>query len=339
MCADVESLRSHLVESLGVLCSGRQHPDPQQTFSEWIKSLPTLETLERERRYQQEQRQRQILEQQYQREAIRRRERDECTLMSANDYNVPEESELSVQQQKHEQILRMQAEIRRLEQGDLNEDPKLKVNAKGEQGPSKKEKLAIQERQRLQQLEDQRREGRELERMRREDLYYVERILEAKAKAKEEQEKREKSGALQKNALEEQQKHIARMRLLYAEKRIADRETLAMRAEDLLSRQMRFREAEKLKEELQNEWHERKVMQTEEHDSRSRWMLWDRMMAKQQEAELKQQRAEARRLKRQQLRQEKEARAAWIECWDENGNRYFYNSITGISQWEAPPTS
>ncbi|KAE9023955.1 hypothetical protein PF010_g1669 [Phytophthora fragariae] len=336
MCADVESLRSHLVESLETLCSGRQHPDPQQTFSDWIKSLPTLETLEREHRYQQEMRQRQILEQQYQREAIRRRERDECTLMYVNDYNVPEENELSVQQEKHEQILRMQAEIRQLEQSDLSGDSKIKVKANGEQELSKKEKLAIQERQRLLQLEDQRHEGRELERMCREDLYYVERILQAKAKAKEEQQKREKSEVLQKNGIEEQQRYIARMRLLDEEKRVAEREAIGMRMEDLFGRQIRFREAEKVKERLQNEWHERKKMQAEEHECRSQWILWDRMLDKQHQEELKQQRAEARSLKRQQLRQEKEIKAAWIESWDESGNRYFYNSITGMSQWEPP---
>jgi hypothetical protein len=337
-CADVERLRSHLVGSLEVLCSGRQHPDPEQSFSQWIKSLPTLDTLERERQYQQEMRQRQVLEQQYQREVSRRRERDECTQMHANDFNVPEESELSVQQARHERFLQMRAEMRQLEQRDSDDDA-----AKGPTEEStavgtltKKEKLAMQERQRLLHLEAQRREARELEKMRREDLYYVERILAAKAKAKEEHEKLKNSGDLKKNALEEQQKHIARMRLLDEEKRLAERESSSMRVEDLFGRQLRFREAEKAKEELRNEWRERKAMQAEEHDCRSRWILWDRALLQQEQEELRQQRAQARRLKREQEREERELRAAWVASWDDNGNLYYYNTLTGTSQWEAP---
>ncbi|GMF13479.1 unnamed protein product [Phytophthora lilii] len=311
MCADAESLRSHLVRSLEILCSGRQHPDPHQSFSDWIKSLPTLETLERERQYQQEMRQRQILEQQYQREALRRREREESVIMQLNDYNVPKESELTVQQEKHEHFRRMQAEIRQLERSGSDDDT-----------PNEKLKGEFC--------------ANALEKMRREDLYYVERILQAKAKTKEEQDKRERTATNQASAIEEQRKLIARMRLLDEEKRLADRESMGMRVEDLLGRQMRFREAEKKKEELQNEWHERRTMHAEEHDCRSRWTLWDRSLAHQQEEVLRQQRAEARRLKRQQQREEKEIRAAWVESWDENGNKYYYNAVTGLSQWKSP---
>ncbi|OWZ23303.1 hypothetical protein PHMEG_0001851 [Phytophthora megakarya] len=334
MCADVENLRDHLIRSLDVLCCGRQHPDPQQSFSEWIKSLPTLETLERERQYQQEMRQRLVLEHQYQREAQRRHERDECMQMYSNDYRVPEESELSIQKQKHEQFLRMQAEMREFEQLDLSDDALNPIT--DATIPTKKEKLEIQERQRLQQLEYQRREYRELEKMRREDFYYVEQILKSKAKAKEEQEKRARSAKPQRNVFEEQQKHIARMRVLDKEKRLREREICGMQLEDLFGRQLRFREAEKAKEELRSEWRERKSMQVEEHDCCTRWVLWDRAFAKQQQEETKQQRAQARRLKRQQLREENEIRAAWVESWDENGNRYFYNTVTGGSQWEVP---
>ncbi|KAL3671818.1 hypothetical protein V7S43_002487 [Phytophthora oleae] len=274
-------------------------------------------------------RQRQILEQQYQKEAQRRHEREECQLMYANDLNVPEENELSKQHQKHEQFLRMQAEIRELEQHDSS-------IVTPDTTSTMKEKRAIQERQRLLELENERRERRELEKMRREDFYYVERILQAKAKAKEEEEKREKSRKLQKNPLEEQQKKIARMRLLDEEKRIAERETNGMRLEDLLGRQRRFCEMEKVKEQVQNEWREMKTMRTEEHECRSRWMLWDRALVQQQQEELKQQRAEARRLRRQQQREENEMKAAWVESWDHDGNKYYYNSISGVSQWEAP---
>ncbi|KAF4041983.1 putative WW domain-containing protein [Phytophthora infestans] len=328
-CDDVERLRSHLVSSLGILCIGRQHPDPQQSFAEWIKSLPTLETLQLERQQQQEMRQRQILEQQYQREAQRRHERDECNIMHGNDYNVPEENEVSIRQQKHKQFLRMQAEMRQLEQRGTADST---VNRTEEM----KEKRAAQERQRLLQLDDQRRERRESEKMSREDLYYVERILRAKAKAKEEQGKRERRADHQKNAIEEQQRRIARMRLLDEEKRLAERESSGMRLEDLLGRQIRLREAEKAKEVLHNEWRERKTMQAEEHDCRSRWILWERALIKQQQEELKQQRAEARRRKRHQQREERELRDAWTETWDNDGNKVFYNSITGTSQWEVP---
>ncbi|KUF96942.1 hypothetical protein AM588_10010263 [Phytophthora nicotianae] len=281
-------------------------------------------------------RQRQILEQQYQREALRRREREECVLMQGNDYNIPEENELSIRQQKHQQFLCMQAEMRQLEQRDSNEDSPMLTTEADTKETTMKEKRANQERQRLFQLEDQQREGRELEKMSREDLYYVERIIRAKAKAKEEQKKREKSGDLKKNAIEEQQRHIARMRLLDEEKRLAERESSGMQLEDLLGRQIRLREAEKAKEELNNEWRERKAMQSEEHDCRSRWTLLERALIKQQQEELKQQRAEARRLKRQQQREEREVRAAWVESWDDNGNKYYYNSITEVSQWEVP---
>ncbi|KAL4109240.1 hypothetical protein PRIC1_000942 [Phytophthora ramorum] len=172
--------------------------------------------------------------------------------------------------------------------------------------------------------------------MRREDLYYVERIKQAKAKAKEDRERRERNVALQTSAIDEQRQRIARMRMLDEEKRMAEREMIAMRAEDLFGRQMRYREAEKAKEELHNEWRERKAMQAEEHDCRSRWTLWERALVRQQQEELKQQRAEARRLKRQLQREEEEAKAAWIESWDQNGNKYYFNSATGVSQWEAP---
>ncbi|EEY67749.1 uncharacterized protein PITG_17980 [Phytophthora infestans T30-4] len=300
-----------------------------QSFAEWIKSLPTLETLQLERQQQQEMRQRQILEQQYQREAQRRHERDECNIMHGNDYNVPEENEVSIRQQKHKQFLRMQAEMRQLEQRGTADST---VNRTEEM----KEKRAAQERQRLLQLDDQRRERRESEKMSREDLYYVERILRAKAKAKEEQGKRERRADHQKNAIEEQQRHITRMRLLDEEKRLAERESSGMRLEDLLGRQIRLREAEKAKEVLHNEWRERKTMQAEEHDCRSRWILRERALIKQQQEELKQQRAEARRRKRHQQREERELRDAWTETWDNDGNKFFYNSITGASQWEVP---
>ncbi|KAG3197030.1 hypothetical protein PC128_g7144 [Phytophthora cactorum] len=335
-CADVESLRNHLISSLEILCFGRQHPDPQQPFSEWIKSLPTLESLQLERQYQQEMRQRQILEQQYQRETQRRRERNECILMQGNDYNVPEENELSIRQQKHQQFLCMQAEIRALEQRDSNEEKNICRTEASTREPTIKETRVIQERLRLLQLDDQRREGRELEKMCREDLYYVERILRAKANAKEEQEKRERSGDLQKNVIQEQQRHIARMRLLDEEKRLAERESSGMRLEDLFGRQIRLREAEKAKEELNHDWRERKTMQAEEHDCRSRWTLWERALIKQQQEELKILRVEERRRKRQQQREEREIRVAWVENWDIGGNKYYYNSITGISQWEVP---
>ncbi|GMF44572.1 unnamed protein product [Phytophthora fragariaefolia] len=334
MCADVENLRNHLIESLEVLCTGRQHPDLQQTFTEWIKSLPTLEKLERERQYQHEIRQRQILEQQYLREVIRRREREESQSMHTNDFNVPKESEISMQHGKYQQVLRMQAEIRQLEQRELNDATQTgPVNS---QELSGKEKLMVQERLRLIQLENQRREGRELEKMRREDLYYVEHILQAKAKAKEEQEKREQSGKMEKNSIEVHQRYITQMRVKDEEKRVAKRESILMRGEDLVGRQMRFREVEKAKEETQNESYERKAMRAEEHDCRSRWILWDRMLEKQQQEQLKQQRAQARRQKREHQRQEKEIGAAWVQSWDVNGNRYFYNSVTGVSQWELP---
>ncbi|KAG2847341.1 hypothetical protein PC112_g1133 [Phytophthora cactorum] len=307
-----------------------------QPFSEWIKSLPTLESLQLERQYQQEMRQRQILEQQYQRETQRRRERNECILMQGNDFNVPEENELSIRQQKHQQFLCMQAEIRALEQRDSNEEKNICRTEASTREPTIKETRVIQERLRLLQLDDQRREGRELEKMCREDLYYVERILRAKANAKEEQEKRERSGDLQKNVIQEQQRHIARMRLLDEEKRLAERESSGMRLEDLFGRQIRLREAEKAKEELNHDWRERKTMQAEEHDCRSRWTLWERALIKQQQEELKILRVEERRRKRQQQREEREIRVAWVENWDIGGNKYYYNSITGISQWEVP---
>ncbi|KAG1684997.1 hypothetical protein DVH05_009827 [Phytophthora capsici] len=329
MCGNIESLRGHLVTSLGVLCSGRRHPDPTQPFSEWIRSLPTLETLEKERQYQQEMRQRQILEQQYLKEAQRRHERDECLFMQANDHNVPEENELTKQLQKQQHFLEMQAEIRQLEQNDSS-------RASLDTASAMKEKRANEERQRMIQLENERRERRELEKMRREDFYYVERILLAKAKAKEEDEKREKTRELQKNLLEEQQKKIARMRLLDEEKRLAERETNRMQLEDLLGRQRRFRDVEKAKEQVQNEWRELKTMRAEEHECKSRWTLWDRALLQQQQEEQKRQRAETRRLRRQQQREENEMKAAWVESWDHEGNKYFYNSISGESQWGSP---
>ncbi|RLN67672.1 hypothetical protein BBJ28_00009312 [Nothophytophthora sp. Chile5] len=320
-CNDIENLRSHLLKSLAVLYSGRPHPDPQQSFSAWIQSLPTIETRERERQAQQEMRQRQTLELQYQREATRRQERDECTQMQLNDHDTPQNSELSVQKEKRARFVNMQVEMRELEQS--------KSDGRNREYEAK---LAIKERQRFLLLEGQKHEARERERMQREDLYYVERLLQMK----QQQARLQKPEAQQATAIEEQRQRIARMRALDLEKQLAERESSGMRVEDLLGRQMRFWEAEKRKEELQNEWRARKAMQTEEHASRTCWTLLDRALIQQQQSELKQQRVEARRLKRQQRQEEEQVRLAWAESWDEQGNRYYYNSHTGLSQWEAP---
>ncbi|RLN94645.1 hypothetical protein BBJ28_00009290 [Nothophytophthora sp. Chile5] len=320
-CTDIENLRSHLLKSLAMLYSGRPHPDPQQSFSAWIQSLPTIETRERERQAQQEMRQRQTLELQYQREAARRQERDECTQMQLNDHDTPKTSELSVQKEKRARFVNMQVEMRELEQ-----------SKSGERAREDEAKLTIKERQRFSLLEGQKREARERERMQREDLYYVERLLQMK----QQQARLQKPEAQQATAIEEQRQRIARMRVLDLEKQLAERESSGMRVEDLLGRQMRFREAEERKAELQNEWRARKAMQTEEQDSRTRWTLLGRALVQQQQSELKQQRVEARRLKRQQRQEEEQVRLAWVESWDEQGNRYYYNSHTGLSQWEAP---
>lgn len=361
--AKFEQLRQSLAQGLELLRTGRSHPDPAQRFSDWIQSLPTVESVERERQTEQEMRQRLVLEKQYRLEARRRREQDERTLMTTNDCDVTYDAEVSAQAGKHAHFLEMQAKLRSLE--DSLENPESGVVAflstPSSDIPSPARKSAVdfekerakqmakqqrehEERMRLQQLRCQEHEARERSQMRREDVFFAERALRQQEQARRQSETAaEQLRAARERAMEAQRLKIVEMRQREVETKRTEQEVERMRVEELHSRQLRFFLAEQAKLERQREQTARKRMHAEEQDLRWRWQLVDRAAAQQEQAEQRRRRAEERRARRQ-----KEQRAEvvagdaayvageWVQCWDDGGNAYYYNSRTGESQWDPP---
>jgi hypothetical protein len=77
-------------------------------------------------------------------------------------------------------------------------------------------------------------------------------------------------------------------------------------------------------------------METEEQLMRVRWKQLDDALAAQRLAEEKQQRADERRRKRLEQQQWTQYQRAWVSLYDASGNLYYYNQLTGESQWENP---
>jgi hypothetical protein len=360
----LEQLRRSLAQGLELLRTGRSHPDPAQSFTDWIQSLPTVESVEREHQTEQEMRQRLMLEKQYQLEARRRREQDERALMTSNDCDVVYDAEVSAQADKHAHFLEMQAELRSLEDSLESPDsgvisslpnstsgilsPARKPAADFEKERAKqlaKQQRELEERVRLQQLRCQEHEARERSQMRREDVFFAERALRQQEQARRQSETAaEQLRTARERAMEAQRLKIAEMRQREFETKRAEQEVECMRVEELHSRQLRFFLAEQAKLERQREQTARKRMHTEEQDSRWRWQLVDRAAAQQEQVERRRQRAEERRVRRQKEHQTAEVGAGpatcvagdWVQCWDDGGNAYYYNSRTGESQWDRP---
>lgn len=356
-CEYLEQLRRELSQSLHVLHSGRAHADPQQSFTAWIESLPTIESKERERRESESLRAQHVLEMQFQREEARKRRLRERALMLENDRNALDETEQTKREQKRLEFLRMHDEMERLKvqeqqhethvvvvrftDGDSDADEHVSgIEAKmlQQQTLSAQRKLRQSklddEQRRTQWVRERRNEARELECMGREDLYYVEKLLRLKQLEQDQRKLLAKQGG--NNPLEEQQRKIERMRQLDLERRAAEKETERMRTEDLLARQCRYLEAEREQLQKQRERRERKQMETEERECRARWTLVANEQRRLDELEAKRLRVEARKLRKWQEAYEQQVLAAWVECWDEGGNVYYYNSVTGVSQWESP---
>ncbi|KAF1330089.1 hypothetical protein FI667_g5288, partial [Globisporangium splendens] len=332
--ANLEQVRQQLNESLLVMHSGRPHANPDQSFKDWIESLPTIEKQQQEQLYREEQKQRHILEMQFQRDEERKKRQRECLLMQQNDVDTPNEEENSHKERKRREFLRMQAETKLLQQreserntiGGLDEQQFLLHDGEPKQGS---------ERERLLWLQQRKREAKESERMAKEDLYYVEKLMRIKQL---ELERRKLQAKQQVNPIEEQQRKIERMRQIDIERKLAEKESERMRTEDLLARQLRYLDAERRQLDAQRERNARKQLEREEHDCQLRWKLMAEAQKKAEEDEAKRLRIEVRQQQRWQKSYEKQVLAAWIQDWDEYGNVYYYNQLTGVSQWEAPFT-
>lgn len=356
----VEELRESLARGLEILRVGRFHPDPTQSFENWVNSLPTIESRERDYQLEMEMRQRQTLEQQYQYEVRRRRERSERELMTSNDSDVVEFFTNSLRVSRFVEI---QTELRELE--DVLEDqPNSALSASKERAnitanastgslliDDEKQKAKLQreakERARCQQLRQREQEGRECVRMHSEDLYFAERALRAQEHAKKQGEiEAEKLRTLRQRQLEAQERKIAEMREREQETKQSQLEMERTRFEEHLSRQRRFFLVEQEKMERQTEQVARKRMAVEEHETRARWQILQRAAEQEEAAERRRRRAQERSQRRQkkpaeleQPQQNKGTRsltAGWLQCWDDAGNAYYYNTLSGVSQWEPP---
>lgn len=338
--ARLEDLRKSLDCGLGILRADRQHPDPNQPFLEWARALPTIESHERDRQTEMQTRQRLILEQQYQRDARHRREREERTQMSTNDSNISENSNAHASKAH---FLEIQHELRRLEDENVDMSQVESGNNQELQQQHARQQRERAEHKRRQQVKIQKQEAHELSQMRREDHYVAEQALRAQQQARQQRDRDvQDHHAACNRAVELQQRKIDELRARDRERKLIEQELASMRVEELHARQFRFFLAEKDKVERQVEQTARKQLQAEEQDSRWRWKLLQRIADEEQAAETKRQRAEARRIKRQQQRTgggqaHVSSPATWVQCWDASGNVYYYNSETGISQWELPP--
>ncbi|TMW63214.1 hypothetical protein Poli38472_002155 [Pythium oligandrum] len=262
--------------------------------------------------------------------------------MARNDVNIPDSDEYSHQEQKRMAFQAMQQQLRELQVVEDEVEVNFKAKEHGQHDLDGRE--AEREGKRLEALEqvkrmqqqtaERKKEATENELMKREDHYYAEKILREKQREAERLKQLKKT-----DPIEEQKKRIERMKQADAERKRVELALEAMRNEDLLARQMRFRDAEIRKMDVQREWKTRKDMQDEETDSRLRWRLIEQARLKQEEDERKRQRAEERRQRREQEKQQRAELAAWIECYDSNGYIYYYNQLTGASQWENPYTS
>lgn len=344
----MELLRRDFDKGFDVLYSGRVHSNPDQLFADWILSFQTMETIDKEQQYQEQMRQRHFLEMQYKQQEMRRRENSERAVMQNNDMNVQDNKKHFQQEQRRNQFLELQNEMKRIAAYNKigrfaahapNEMLQLSNTVIPQEVPSahKQRLLDIQahdqERERLHWLAIRKQEAKELERMSKEDLYYVERLQ--KAKALQEAHAKE---LVRVNPIDQQQRQIEHRRILDLEMKLMTRERAVMYTEDLFGRQYQLADTQRRKLDVQNEWRARKNMFTEEKDSRVRWQLLENERIDQEQKELKRQRALERQQRRQQRQFEQQITCAWTESLDEYGNKYYYNQFTGCSQWENPFT-
>ncbi|GAB9467082.1 hypothetical protein Gpo141_00004441 [Globisporangium polare] len=367
-CESLEQLRAQLSQSLVLLHNGRPHADPAQSFTSWIASLPTIEKKEQEKRSNELMRQQYAIEMQFHRDEARKQRLRECTMMQQNDSDALSETEHDRKEQRRLEFLRMHEEMQLLQEqqqregqrmiggnGDLlmqyganDQDDDQQVN-EIEARMLHAETLSAQRKARQKKLHDEqtrllwvrqrKQEAKELERMTREDLYYVEKLLRAKQLELEQREQAQLSAKRLGNPIEEQQRKIERMRQLDLERRLAEKESERMRTEDLVARQLRYVETERRHLEGQQEKLARKHMEGQERECRLLWTRLELEQKKIEEQEAKRLRLEARRLQKMQLQYEAQVLAAWTESWDEHGNVYYYNTVTGVSRWESPFTT
>lgn len=367
-CESLEQLRAQLSQSLVLLHNGRPHADPAQSFTSWIASLPTIEKKEQEKRSNELMRQQYAIEMQFHRDEARKQRLRECTMMQQNDSDALSETEHDRKEQRRLEFLRMHEEMQLLQEqqqregqrmiggnGDLlmqyganDQDDDQQVN-EIEARMLHAETLSAQRKARQKKLHDEqtrllwvrqrKQEAKELERMTREDLYYVEKLLRAKQLELEQREQAQLSAKRLGNPIEEQQRKIERMRQLDLERRLAEKESERMRTEDLVARQLRYVETERRHLEGQQEKLARKHMEGQERECRLLWTRLELEQKKIEEQEAKRLRLEARRLQKMQLQYEAQVLAAWTESWDEYGNVYYYNTVTGVSRWESPFTT
>lgn len=341
----MESLRRDFDKGLDVLFSGRIH---DQQFADWISSFQTMKTIEKEQQYQEQMLQRHFLEMQYGQQQMRRRESNERAEMKINDMNAQDNKGHIQQEQRRNQFLELQNEMKQI--AAHNKSGRFAAHAPNEmhqpsdtlmphKEPSahKQRFLEIQaheqEKERLHWLAVRKQEAKELERMSKEDLYYVERLQ--KVKALQQAHTKE---LVQVNPIDHQQRQIERRRMLDFEMKLMTKERQAMYTEDLFGRQYQLADTQRRKWDVQNEWRARKSMLAEEKDSRVRWQLFENERIDQEQKEFKRQRALERQQRRQQKQFEQQVSCAWIQSWDEYGNKYYYNQFTGCSQWENPFT-
>lgn len=365
-CESLEQLRQQLSQSLALLHNGRPHADPTQSFTNWIASLPTIEKKEQERKNNELMRQQHAIEMQFQRDEARKQRLRECIMMQQNDSDALSETENDRREQKRLEFLRMHEERRLLQEQQQREDQRaigsgdmlMETGANDQNDPQVNEiearmlhaeTLSTQRKARQKKLNDEqtrllwarqrKQEVKELERMAKEDLYYVEKLLRAKQLEFEQCKAQQLSAKQNINPIEEQQRKIERMRQLDLERKLAEKESERMRTEDLVARQLRFVETERKHLEAQQEKLARKHMEAQERECRLLWTRLEQEQKKIEEQETKRLHVEARKLQKLQRQYENQVLAAWVESWDEYGNVYYYNTVTGVSQWETPFTT
>lgn len=306
------------------------------------------------------------IEMQFQRDEACKQRLRECTIMQQNDSDALSETENDRREQKRLEFLRMHEEMRFLQEQQQREDKRaigggnmlMETDANDQDDPQVNdievkmlhaETLSAQRKVRQKKLDDEqtrllwvrqrKQETKELERMAKEDLYYVEKLLHAKQLELEQREAQQLNAKQNLNPIEEQQRRIERMRQLDLERKLAEKESERMRMEELVARQLRYVETERKRLAAQQEKLARKHMEAQERECRLLWTRFEQEQKKIEEQETKRLRVEARKLQKLQRQYENQVLAAWVESWDEYGNVYYYNTITGVSQWETPFTT
>ncbi|GLD92940.1 hypothetical protein PINS_up001532 [Pythium insidiosum] len=245
--------------------------------------------------------------------------------MAKNDCNVPDQAQQFMRDEQRAKFKQMQQELEALRAAESSRRiEEEKHHRRIEAANHARHLKALAAEKKLVESE--------LALMAKEDSYYVEKIARVKRQIDEES-KRAKSI----DPIKEQQMRIEKMRQNEAEKKQQEDETKLMRIEDSLSRQRRFKEMEIQQFERQRERKARKEMETLERETKSYWKVLDEQQSKLAAEQKRLQRGEERRRMRLQAQQQREAeQTAWTTCTDGYGNVYYYNTLTGVSQWTNP---